>query len=111
MSALQHIRDYLAIHMAGYDIETLMTHFETAVEAKVEEAVAEVRQEMADLRADLIKPVTGARSPEELHAALLDGQRAVDPPMVALTATDPAIATEETGAIGSGGSANEEGAT
>lgn len=53
MSALQHIKDYLAIHCAGHDIETLMTHFETAIEAKVEEAIEGVRAEIAALHDEL----------------------------------------------------------
>lgn len=53
MSALDHIRAYLKAHFANHDIETLMTHLETAIEAKVETAVAEVRQEIASLRDDL----------------------------------------------------------
>lgn len=61
MSALQHIKDYLAEHFAGHKIEDLMQHFEAAIEAKVEEAVAGVRQQIADLRDELVPPVTPAR--------------------------------------------------
>lgn len=68
MSALQHIRDYLAEKFAGHDIDTLMTHFEAAIESKVEDEVAGLRQEIAELRNDLV----GGRAPEPEAAAAAD---------------------------------------
>lgn len=62
MSALSHIQDYLKARFAGHDIETLMQHFETAIEAKVEEAVAGLRHEIEALREELIPPVTAAKA-------------------------------------------------
>lgn len=57
MFALEHIKAYLQQHFANHDIETLMTHLEAAIEAKVEEAVADVRAEIQALRDEL----TGGR--------------------------------------------------
>lgn len=57
MGALQHIKNYLHAHFAGHDVEGLMQHFETSIEAKVEEAVAEVKADFEALRDEL----TGGR--------------------------------------------------
>lgn len=56
MSALSHIADYLKAHFAGHDTEALMQHFETAIEAKVEEGLAELKQEIAELRKEIAAP-------------------------------------------------------
>lgn len=60
MSALQAIKDYLTAKFASHDIETLMTHFETAIEAKVEEGLSDLKQEIAELRNELTGKPTPA---------------------------------------------------
>lgn len=53
MSALSYIRNYLKTHFAGHDVETLMEQFEAAIEGKVEAAVSDLKQEIAELRSEL----------------------------------------------------------
>jgi 2-phospho-L-lactate transferase/gluconeogenesis factor (CofD/UPF0052 family) len=54
MSALSAIHDYLKTHFAGHDTATLMQNFEAAIEAKVEAGLADVKQEIADLKAQIV---------------------------------------------------------
>lgn len=53
MSALASIKTYLQTHFAGHDIETMMTHLEAAIDAKVAAGLADVKQEIAALRAQI----------------------------------------------------------
>ncbi|PDT71729.1 hypothetical protein CO683_00795 [Bradyrhizobium ottawaense] len=73
MSALKHIADYLKEHFAGHDTATLMQHFETAIEAKVEEGLAELKQEIASLRDDLMGGRPTAAESEQVMRHTISG--------------------------------------
>lgn len=70
MSALDHIKAYLRAHFAGHDTEALMQHFETAIEAKVEEAIEGVHKDIQALRDELTggRSATTGLSPEKAAA-------------------------------------------